>query len=93
MIDNYFKNVFNNEKKDLACVIIIKLIDKEYWDTKDEIFKKKTTNVYVKQSHDLVLLVPNFKVASTVIHYDETSPHLHIVGVPIKYKNENGIEK
>ena len=42
--------------------------------------------------NDLELLVPNFKVASAIIHYDETSPHLHIVGVPIKYKNKNGME-
>lgn len=39
------------------------------------------------------MLVPNFKVASAIIHYDETSPHLQIVGVPIKYKNKNGMEK
>ena len=41
MINDYFENVSNNEKKDLACEIIIELGDKEYWDTKDEIFKKK----------------------------------------------------
>lgn len=93
MIDNYFENISNNEKKDLACEIIIELGDKEYWDTKDETFKKKMTNVYVKQVDDLELLVPNFKVASAIIHYDETSPHMHIVGVPIKYKNKNGMEK
>ena len=93
MIDNYFENISNNEKKDLACEIIIELGDKEYWDTKDENFKKKMTNVYAKQVYDLELLVPNFKVASAIIHYDETSPHIHIVGVPIKYKNKNGMEK
>ena len=93
MIDNYFESISNNEKKDLACEIIIELGDKEYWDTKDEIFKKKMTNVYTKQVDDLELLVPNFKVASAIIHYDETSPHMHIVGVPIKFKNKNGMEK
>ena len=51
------------------------------------------TNVYTKQVDDLELLVPNFKVASAIIHYDETSPHMHIVGVPIKFKNKNGMEK
>ena len=51
------------------------------------------SEVYKKQVDDLELLVPNFKVASAIIHYDETSPHLHIVGVPIKYKNKNGMEK
>ena len=93
MIDNYFDNVANNEKKDLACEIILELGDKEYWDTKDENFKKKMSEVYKRQVDDLEMLVPNFKVASAIIHYDETSPHLHIVGVPIKYKNKNGMEK
>ena len=93
MIDNYFDNVSNNEKKDLACEIILELGDKEYWDTKNEDFKKKMSEVYKKQVDDLEMLVPNFKVASAIIHYDETSPHLHIVGVPIKYKNKNGMEK
>ena len=93
MINNYFDNVSNNEKKDLACEIILELGDKKYWDTKDEDFKKTMSEVYKKQVNDLELLVPNFKIASAIIHYDETSPHLHIVGVPIKYKNKNGMEK
>ena len=93
MIDNYFENVSNNEKKDLACEIIIELGDKEYWDTKDDEFKSRMSEVYRKQVNDLELLVPNFKVASAIIHYDETSPHMHIVGIPIKYKNKNGMEK
>ena len=93
MIDNYFDNVSNNEKKDLACEIIIELGDKEYWDTKDNEFKSRMSEVYRKQVNDLELLVPNFKVASAIIHYDETSPHMHIVGVTIKYKNRNGMEK
>ena len=88
MIENYFDNVSNNEKKDLACEIIIELGDKEYWDTKDEIFKNKMSEVYKKQIDNLEFLVPNFKVASAIIHYDETSPHIHIVGVPIKCKNK-----
>ena len=93
MIDNYIDNVSNNKKKDLACEIILELGDKEYWDTKNEDFKKKMSEIYKKQVDDLEMLVPNFKVASAIIHYDETSPHLHIVGVPIKYKNKNGMEK
>ena len=93
MIDNYFDNVSNNEKKDLACEIILELGDKEYWDTKDENFKKKMSEVYKKQVDDLEMLVPNFKVASAIIHYDETSPHLHIVGVTIKFNNKNGMKK
>lgn len=62
-------------------------------DSKDNKFKSKMSEVYKKRVNDLELLVSNFKVASAIIHYDETSSHLHIVGVPIKYKNKNGMEK
>ena len=89
-IKDYFTQVSNNTKNDLACEIIIELGNKKYWDTKDKEFKRKMTNVFIKQVNDLELLVPNFKIASAIIHYDETSPHMHIVGVPIKYKNKYG---
>ena len=92
-IDNYFKKISDNSKNDLACEIIIELGDKKYWDTKDNDFKYKMTNVFKEQVKDLEKLLPNFKIASAIIHYDETSPHLHIVGVPIKYKNKNGMSK
>ena len=45
-----------------------------------------------KKVEDLEMLVPNFKIASAIIHYDETSPHMHIVGVPIKEKSKYGME-
>lgn len=92
-IDNYFSHISKNSKNDLACEFIIELGNKKYWDTKDMEFKKRMTSVYSKQVEDLELLVPNFKVASAIIHYDETSPHMYIVGVPIKYKNKYGMEK
>lgn len=92
-ITDYFKKISDNTKNDLACEIIIELGDKKYWDTKDDKFKHKMTNVFKEQLNDLQELVPYFKIASAIIHYDETSPHLHIVGVPIKYKSKNGMSK
>ena len=92
-IDDYFKKISDNSKNYLACEIIIELGDKKYWDTKDEKFKHKMSNVYKEQVKDLETLIPNFKVASAIIHYDETSPHMHVVGVPIKYKSKNGMPK
>lgn len=92
-IDDYFKKVSDNSKSDLACEIIIELGDKKFWDTKDLNYKHKMTNVYSKQVDDLELLMPNFKVCSAIIHYDETSPHMHIVGVPIKCNCKTGMSK
>ncbi len=92
-IKDYFSHISNDNKHDLACEIIIELGDKEYWDTKDDMFKKRMISVYTKQVKDLEMLVPNFKVASSILHFDETSPHMHIVGIPIKEKNKNGMSK
>lgn len=90
-IDDYFKKISNNSKSDLAVQIIIELGNKKFWDTKSMIYKHKMTNVFIKQVDDLELLLPNFKICSAIIHYDETSPHLHIVGVPIKYNCKTGM--
>ena len=92
-IKDYFTHVSNNSKNDLACEIIIELGDKNFWDTKDLTYKKKMTNVFKEQVTDLENILPNFKIASAIIHYDETSPHLHIIGVPIKTKTKNGMTK
>lgn len=90
-IDDYFKKISSNSKSDLAVQIIIELGNKKFWDTKSMTYKHKMTNVFIKQIDDLELLLPNFKICSAIIHYDETSPHLHIVGVPIKYNCKTGM--
>lgn len=92
-VNDYFTHISNNSKNDLACEVIIELGDKKYWDAKDDDYKRRMTNVYKKQVEDLENAVPSFKITSAIIHYDETSPHMHIVGVPIKDGNKNGMSK
>ena len=50
-------------------------------------------DVYNEQVKDLVRIVPTFKVANATIHFDETSPHMHIVGVPIIENCTRGMKK
>jgi len=90
-IDDYYEHVSLDKNRDLAVEIIIELGDKNFWDTKDDNYKKRMTSVYKKQIDDLELLLPEFKVCSAIIHYDETSPHMHVVGVPIKDGYKNGL--
>lgn len=92
-IENYFKYVSDDKQRDLACEIIIELGDMDFWNEKDMNYKKKMTEVYQGQVYKLMELMPQFKVANAVIHYDETSPHMHIVGVPIKDDNKRGMKK
>ena len=35
-------------------------------------------------------LLPEFKIANAVIHFDEASPHMHVVGVP--YGKEQSVD-
>jgi len=93
MIENYFNHISNDNKRDLACEIIIELGDMDFWVDKDEKFKHKMTEVFKEQIIDLEEVVPNFKIANATIHYDESSPHLHIVGVPFKDGMKNGMSK
>lgn len=92
-IENYFDYISNDNKRDLACEIIIEIGDMDFWPDKDDKFQKKMTDVFKEQIEDLELVVPNFKIANATIHYDESSPHLHIVGVPFKEGMKNGMER
>ena len=92
-IEKYFNHISNDNKRDLACEIIIELGDMDFWVDKDDKFKHKMIEVFREQIADLEEVVPNFKIANATIHFDESSPHLHIVGVPFKDRMKNGMEK
>lgn len=92
-IDNYFNHIANDDKHDLACEIIIELGDMNYWNQINNEDKQKMINVFKEQCSDLEVVVPNFKIANATIHFDESSPHLHIIGVAYKDGNKNGMYK
>ena len=91
-IKNYFKKVCESQN-DIACEIIIELGDMDFWNDKDERYKFKMVDVYNEQIKDLTKIVPDFKIANATIHFDETSPHIHIVGVPIIENCTRGMKK
>ncbi len=93
MIKDYFQYVSDDEKRDLACEIIIELGDKEFWDSKDFDYKKNMVNVYSRNLNYLEELIPEFKITNAVVHLDETSPHMHIVGIPVKTNCKTGLSK
>ena len=92
-IENYFDKISNDTKHDLACEIIIELGDMKYWENKSKKDKLKMVDVFKDQIIDLEKVVPNFKVANATIHFDESSPHLHIIGVPYKDNCKTGLSR
>ena len=91
-IENYFIKI-NESQNDLACEIIIELGDMDFWNDKDNEYRLKMIDVYNEQVNDLVKILPTFKIANATIHFDETSPHMHIVGVPIIENCTRGMKK
>ena len=65
----------------------------EFWKDKDKQYRLKMIDVYNEQVNDLVKILPTFKIANATIHFDETSPHMHIVGVPIIENCTRGMKK
>lgn len=92
-INNYFDHVKQDKLRDLACQIIIEIGDKDFWQGKDDTYRKKMSNVFNEQINELEKLVPSFRVANAVVHLDETSPHMHIVGFGVCEDNKVGLKK
>ena len=91
-IKDYFKKVCESQN-DIACEIIIELGDMDFWQDKDNEYRYKMTDVYNEQIQELSRLLPTFKVANATIHYDETSPHIHVIGVPVIDNCKRGMKK
>lgn len=66
----------------MAVEIIIQIGDRKFWKQYDDM------KSYIKLSYQIMLdklmkILPQFVVANAVIHLDEDSPHMHIVGAPV----------
>lgn len=90
-IADYFDYVANKEQ-DMAVEIIIQLGDREYWQNqgRDRNFMKY---IYEDMLSELKRLFSDFIVANAVVHLDEDSPHMHVVGVPVAEGYTRGLYK
>ena len=90
-IEDYFEHVAGKEQ-DMAVEIIIQIGDREFWRQFDDM------KSYMKLSYQIILdelrkRLPQFVVANAVVHLDEDSPHMHIVGVPVADGYKKGLSK
>lgn len=90
-IKDYFEHVANLEQ-DMAVEIIFQCGDKEFWQD-HETDKDKMCYVYRYLLSKLEQFLPEFKIANAVIHFDEASPHMHVVGVPVWEGAKRGLRK
>lgn len=90
-IINYLSKIEEDKQKNIATEIILQLGDREDWKEIKLEDKEKMKNVFEKGLETLES--KGFKVANAVLHLDETSPHCHIIGVPIGENFKKGMEK
>ena len=90
-IENYFEHVANKEQ-DMAVEIIIQVGDRAYWQEhcENKVFMRR---IYRMLLEELQYQLPQFVVANAVVHMDEDSPHMHVVGVPVGTRYKKGMSK
>lgn len=92
-INNYFNHISKSENQHIATEIIVQVGSKEDWENLDLSERQKMTPVFRGQVQEFQQRNPNFKICQAVIHYDESSPHLHIVGIPIGEGKKRGLAR
>ena len=90
-IEDYFEHVANKEQ-DMAVEIIIQVGDRAYWKEhcENKVFMRR---IYRMLLEELQYQLPQFVVANAVVHMDEDSPHMHVVGVPVGIGYKKGMSK
>ena len=92
-INNYMRYVSENAKSDLAVEAIIQLGDLEFWKDIPEYRKRQMTYIFQDQLNALRQYIPGFVIANAVVHFDEASPHMHVIGVPVASGYQRGMSK
>jgi len=90
-IVDYLTKMEKDTKTNIAVEIIFQMGDKEDWKDKTLEEKQKSTNIF--KIAVLELDKRNIKVVNASVHLDETSPHLHVIAVPITEGQKRGLEK
>ena len=90
-IYDYFEKTAKSNKN-MAVELIFQIGDKEFWDKNPD--KRRRMDVAFKEMLELLQkFAPNLVVANAVIHYDEASPHMHVVAVPVAEGFKKGMTK
>lgn len=92
-IKNYFNHISKSEAQHIAAEIIVQVGSKDDWENLSMADRQKMTPVFRGQVQEFQQRNPNFRIAQAVIHYDESTPHMHIIGIPIGEGKKRGLAR
>lgn len=90
-IIDYLEKMNNDTKSNIAVEMIFQIGDKQDWENATMEDKQKTIDIFKKAIP--ILQEKNIKCFNASLHLDETSPHLHLLAVPIIENQKRGLEK
>ena len=90
-IVDYLTKMEKDTKTNIGVEILFQIGDKEDW--KDKTLEEKQKSADIFKIAVLELEKKNIKVVNAALHLDETSPHLHVIAVPIIEGQKRGLEK
>lgn len=90
-ITDYLEKMNNDTKSNIAVEMIFQIGDKQDWENATMEDKQKTIDIFKKAIP--ILQEKNIKCFNASVHLDETSPHLHLLAVPVVEKQTRGLEK
>ena len=90
-IVDYLEKLSSDNKSNIAVEIIFQIGDIEDWKNINLEDKKKTVEIFKKAIP--ILEAKGIKTVNASLHLDETSPHLHLIAVPVIENQKRSLEK
>ena len=90
-IVDYLEKMDKDSKSNIGTEFIFQIGDREDWENKSLEDKQKTVEIFKKAIP--ILEEKGIKTVNASLHLDETSPHLHLIAVPVIENQKRGLEK
>lgn len=90
-ISDYFEKICNDKQKNIAIEIILQIGDTKDWENIPLEDRKKMADVFLNGT--AIINSRGLKVAHSILHLDESTPHCHLIVIPIAKGFKTGMEK
>jgi plasmid recombination enzyme len=90
-ISDYFEKICNDKQKNIAIEIILQIGDTKDWENIPLEDRKKMADVFLNGT--AIINSRGLKVTHSILHLDESTPHCHLIVIPIAKGFKIGMEK
>lgn len=88
---DYFEKICNDKQKNIAMEIILQVGDVKDWENISLEDRKKMADVFLNGT--AIINSRGLKVAHSILHLDESTPHCHLIVISVAKGFKTGMEK